>query len=185
MILSRLFEPSAEKVAGRALYEAVTRQARQPVFYTAFGVPDTVEGRFELYTLHVVLLLHRLSKPQTQGVAQALFDAYVQALDDALREMGVGDLTVPKRMRKLAEAFYGRAKAYRAALEASDSAALEALIARTLFADADDTSASAALCAYVEHCVAALAGAPDEALLAAHPPWPEPDAEAKTTETAP
>ena len=120
-----MFKPRPARL-GEALYEAATRQARQPAFYERLGAPDTVEGRFELYSLHVVLLLNRL---KGEGdAAQALFDTYVSALDHTLREMGVGDLTVPKKMRKLGEAFYGRAKAYQAALAEGDHAAVTALI---------------------------------------------------------
>ena len=119
-----MFKPRPARLAGEALYEAATHQARQPAFYARLQAPDTVEGRFELYTLHVVLLLHRLKglDTGTAAIAQALFDAYLQALDDALREMGVGDLSVGKKMRKLGEAFYGRAKAYDAALAAAGMA---------------------------------------------------------------
>ena len=133
------------------MYDAVTRQARQPALYTDLGAPDTVEGRFELYTLHLVLLLHRL---KGQGglageAAQALFDTYVSSLDDAMREMGVGDLSMGKKMRKLGEAIYGRVKNYDAALaEGADPAALEALVARTVYAgvDAGHAPALSGLC---------------------------------------
>ncbi|MBV9511586.1 MAG: ubiquinol-cytochrome C reductase, partial [Caulobacteraceae bacterium] len=133
--MQRLFQPSSERLAGQALYEAAIRQARQPALYADLSAPDTTEGRFELYTLHVVLVLHRLKGlgGQAGRISQALFDAYIRALDDALREMGVGDLSVGKKMRKLGEAFYGRAKAYDAALDAlPDRAGLTAVIGRTV-----------------------------------------------------
>src|ERR1700759_4710076 len=114
MKLSRLFAPRPAALAGRRLYEAGAPRARQLAFYAAMGAPDTVEGRFELYSLHVALLLRRLKGqgPQAQETAQGLFDAYVKSLDDALRDMGVGDLSMGKKMRKLGEAFYGRVKNY-------------------------------------------------------------------------
>ena len=120
MSLSRLFSPRPAVLAGRRLYDCAAAQARSPAFYAVMGAPDTVEGRFELYSLHVALLLRRLKGqgPQAAETAQGLFDAYVQALDDALREMGVGDLSVGKKMRKLGEAFYGRVKAYDEAFSA-------------------------------------------------------------------
>ncbi|WP_374570227.1 ubiquinol-cytochrome C chaperone family protein [Phenylobacterium sp.] len=140
MILDRLFRPRGPQAAAKRLYAAVVAQARTPGLYVELGAPDTVEGRFELYTLHVMLLLDRL-RGQGQAAAeasQALFDAYVQALDDALREMGVGDLSVGKKMRKLGEAFYGRAKSYEAAFaELPQTAALIALLERTVYAEAD------------------------------------------------
>lgn len=174
MLLQRLFQPSAHRTAGQSLYEAAIRQARQAAFYADLGAPDTVEGRFELYTLHVVLLLHRLRGEGKEAVrvSQALFDAYIRALDDALREMGVGDLSVGKKMRRLGEAFYGRAKAYQAALAEEDASALEALIGRTIYADVPDAP-RAQLLAYVQRSVAALAKTPAEDVLAARLTWPE------------
>lgn len=136
MFLDRFFKPRKTHVAGRKLYVAVVDQARQPAFYEEFGVPDSVEGRFELYSLHVFLLLDRLRGQglQAADTSQALFDTYVSALDDALREMGVGDLSVGKKMRKLGEAFYGRVKSYEAAFATLPvTVDLEALITRTVY----------------------------------------------------
>ena len=151
----------------------MTVQARQPAFYADLGAPDTTEGRFELYNLHVVLLLHRLRGlgGMAGETAQALFDSYVGALDDALREMGVGDLSVGKKMRKLGEAIYGRVKTFDEALADSDGAALEAMIVRTVYADAPG-AAAIAVAAYVRHAVAALAAQPLEGLLEGRPAWP-------------
>ena len=172
-MLQRLFRPRSARATGAALFQAVTRQARQPVFYAELGVPDTVEGRFELYSLHVVLLVCRLKGegPQASEVSQAVFDAYLRSLDDALREMGVGDLSVGKKMRKLGEAFYGRAKAYDAALGAP-SDELSALIGRTLFADAP-AGEVAAMTDYVRRAFAALAEQSLESLLAGEARWAE------------
>lgn len=175
MFLQRLFRPGPARVAGQALFEAVARQARQPAFYAALGAPDTVEGRFELYSLHVVLLLHRLKGQgrDATSIAQALFDAYVQSLDDALREMGVGDLSVGKKMRRIGEAFYGRVKNYDAALaNPGDRAALEAVLMRTVFADASDGQPSA-LADYVLRGVDQLAATPLPAVFEAQLIWPE------------
>ena len=136
MILDRLFRPRAAQEAGRALYAAAVAEARQPRFYAELGAPDTPEGRFELYTLHVLLLIERL-RGQGQPAAeasQALFDTYLSALDHGLRELGVGDTSVGKKMRRLGEAFYGRGKSYDAALAAlPDEAPLAAFLARTAF----------------------------------------------------
>jgi cytochrome b pre-mRNA-processing protein 3 len=174
VVLQRLFQPSAHRIAGQRLYEAAARQARQPAFYTALAAPDTVEGRFELYTLHVVLLVHRLKgiEGEAARVSQALFDAYIQALDDALREMGVGDLSVAKKMRKLGEAFYGRAKAYQGALASSDMPGLSALIDRTLYAGVEHPPTDR-LANYVQRSVAALASTPVDEVIAVRLNWPE------------
>jgi cytochrome b pre-mRNA-processing protein 3 len=173
-MLRRLFEPRAETVAGRQLYAAVTAKARDPALYLDGGVPDTNEGRFELYTLHLALVLRRLRGQgrEAQDVSQALFDTYVRSLDDSLREMGVGDLSVGKKMRKLGEAFYGRVKHYDDALAGGDREALRALIGRTVYRGAE-APAAGRLTAYVERADEALAGAPLADVLAARLPWPE------------
>src|SRR5215208_769419 len=137
-MLNRLFKPRPAQLAGRALYLRAVEQARAPELYATLGAPDTVEGRFELYSLHVYLLLERLKAqgPHAAETGQALFDAYVKSLDDALREMGVGDLSVGKKMRRLGEAFYGRVKSFEAAFaDLPDRTGLEALLTRTVFAD--------------------------------------------------
>ena len=168
MFFSRLFRPRPARLAGAELYAASVAQARSPGFYTALKVPDTREGRFELYTVHIVLLVERL-KGRDEAAAetsQAVFDAYVRGLDDAFRELGVGDLSVGKRMKKLGEAFYGRLKSYE---EAGDTAQLEALIGRTL-PEAD----AAGLAAYIAAARDHLAAQPLEELLAGHVTWPAP-----------
>jgi cytochrome b pre-mRNA-processing protein 3 len=172
-LFARLFRSRPAKIAGRDLYESVTRQARQPSFYAALGAPDTVEGRFELYNLHVVLLLHRLrgQGAQASETSQALFDAYVSSLDDALREMGVGDISVGKKMRKLGEAIYGRVRSFDAALGEADPAALRDMIARTVYAGAAAEHAGA-LAAYVRRAVDGLAAQPLESLLEGRAAWP-------------
>ena len=140
MLLDRLLRPRPAVAAGRALYARAVEQARAPGLYADLGAPDTVEGRFELYSLHVVLLLDRLRGhgDVAADVSQVLFDTYVKGLDAALREMGVGDLSVGRKMRKLGEAFYGRGKSYEVAFTAlPDQAPLEALLTRTVYADAD------------------------------------------------
>lgn len=173
MLLDRLFRPRPALAAGRALYARAVEQSREPGLYAGFGAPDTVEGRFELYSLHVVLLLDRLrgEGAAAADVSQILFDTYVKALDDALREMGVGDLAVGRKMRKLGEAFYGRGKSYDAAFAAlPDEGPLQALIARTVYAEADAAPAPR-LAAYVLGQRAALAGQPAERLLAGQVDW--------------
>jgi cytochrome b pre-mRNA-processing protein 3 len=162
------------ETAGARLYAAAAAQARQPGFYLA-GVPDTPTGRFELYTLHVVLVLHRLKGQGEEAaeVGQALFDTYVANLDLALRELGVGDLSVGKKMRKLGEAFYGRAKAYDAALgRLPDTEPLRELIARTVLAGAEADPAQA-IAAYVARGADRLAALPLAQVIAADLAWPE------------
>lgn len=175
-MLNRLFRPRPAQVIGRALYARAVAQARTQELYERLGAPDTAEGRFEVYNLHVVLLLDRL---QAEGGAaaetsQALFDAYVKSLDDALREMGVGDLSVGKKMRKLGEAFFGRAKSLQAAFaQLPERGGLEALLTRTVYAEADAGQAGA-LASYLIRQREALAAQPAERLLAGDVNWEAP-----------
>jgi cytochrome b pre-mRNA-processing protein 3 len=136
MIL-RLFRRSERRTID-GLYGAIVAQARLPVFYAGFGVPDTVEGRFDMIVLHLVLVLRRLrqtapNQAQSRTLAQGLFDAFCRDMDHNLREMGVGDLLVPKEMKRLAEAFYGRQRAYEDALSRAGPAELAAALARNVF----------------------------------------------------
>jgi cytochrome b pre-mRNA-processing protein 3 len=173
MLLDRLFRPRPARAIGQTLYQRVVDQSRTPALYADIGAPDTVEGRFEIYTLHVVLLLERLRGhgEQAAEVSQALFDTYVKSLDDALREMGVGDLSVGKKMRKLGEALFGRAKSYEAAFQALPATELlEALLVRTIFADADAAGAPR-LTAYVTAQRAHLASQDLERLVAGEVDW--------------
>ena len=105
-----------------------------PCFYRDYAVADTVNGRFDLLVLHLELVLHRLNdEPALKELGQALFDHFCQDMDHNLREMGVGDLSVPKEMRRIGEAFYGRAQAYRTALVGQDNRALEEAVIRNIY----------------------------------------------------
>lgn len=173
MILDRLLKPRPAKAAGAALYAAAVSQARQPSLYAAGLVPDTREGRFELYTLHVILLVERLKGEGEAGAetSQALFDAYVRGLDDAFRELGVGDLAVPKRMKSLGQAFYGRARSYEQAFTAlPDRTTLDALAARTLLEGVEAADVGA-MAGYILACRDALAAQPTATLLAGEAVW--------------
>jgi cytochrome b pre-mRNA-processing protein 3 len=100
------------------LYAGIVARAREPVFYSELEVPDTVDGRFELVALHAFLVLQRLKaeRAAAKALAQAVFDLMFADFDRALREMGTGDLSVGKEVRRMAEAFYGRVAAYERAL---------------------------------------------------------------------
>ncbi len=173
MFLERLMRPKPVRAAAQRLYAAMVAQARRPALYAQMGAPDTPDGRFEVYTAHVLLLLERLKGqgPQAAALSQGLFDAYLSGLDNGLREMAVGDLAVGKTMRKLGEAFYGRAKAMEAALAVlPDRAPFEALIGRTVFAGAESPNASA-LADDLLATRAELAAAPLEHLLQGQVAW--------------
>jgi cytochrome b pre-mRNA-processing protein 3 len=123
--------------AAQAAYERVVEQARQPVFFAGYGVPDTLDGRFELICLHAFLYLHRLKadRPHSAALSQAFFDTMFADFDRALREMGTGDLSVGKHVKRMARGFYGRVRAYQEGVETDESALLAAL-ERNLFGTA-------------------------------------------------
>jgi cytochrome b pre-mRNA-processing protein 3 len=134
-LLSTLRRPPHER-AGFTLYGAAVAAARTPYFYTDLGVRDSVEGRLDLIHLHAALLVRRVRRDaDTRGpaLAQAVFDAMFSDMDVNLREMGVSDLVVGKRVRGLWEAFHGRAIAYEAALDAGDQAAMALALARNVW----------------------------------------------------
>ncbi len=130
----RLFAADPDRSASAALYAALVRQARRPEFYTRFGIPDTVDGRFELLVLHAFVLMHRLKAEPGRGgkLAQALFDIMFEDMDINLREMGAGDLGVGSRVKSMIAAFYGRTAAYANGL-AEGEAALRAALRRNLY----------------------------------------------------
>ncbi|MBR0788991.1 ubiquinol-cytochrome C chaperone [Bradyrhizobium manausense] len=151
-----------------AIYGMIVTQAREPIFYRDLGVPDTVNGRFDLLLLHLWLLLRRLRTAQS-GVelSQALFDRFCEDMDDNLREMGVGDQTVPKRMRAFGEAFYGRAQAYDQAYDQAvetDNEALAQAICKNILNGAGMDQARL-LAAYAVTANADLGQTGDPALL--------------------
>ena len=155
------------------LYASLVSQARQPAFYARLGAPDTLEGRFEVYALHLALLVLRLRQEGDAGeaVSQELFDRFLRGLDDGLREAGVGDTGVPKRMKTLGQALYGRLHGYAEAFEAlPDEAALQALLARTLLPEGEGDAPGLAV--YVAAGRAALAAQAGASLLAGAVGWP-------------
>jgi cytochrome b pre-mRNA-processing protein 3 len=155
-----LFRTAPLQQAALLAYERVVEQARRPDFFTAGGVPDTVAGRFELICLHAFFFLHRLKseQPQAKALGQRFFDAMFTDFDRSLREMGTGDLSVGREVRRMAEAFYGRIAAYEGGLAEGD-AALQAALGRNLFGTAPATPFAplAAMTRYVHGEVARLA----------------------------
>lgn len=126
--------PKDVQVAAETLHDDLVAAIRQPVFYLAGGVPDTFEGRFDLLVLHLALVLRRLGTLGNEGqdLAQHLVDTVFARLDIAMRELGVSDIAVPKRMKRLAEGFRGRTAVYDQALSAGDRPSLADAIARNL-----------------------------------------------------
>ncbi|HEU0061215.1 MAG TPA: ubiquinol-cytochrome C chaperone family protein [Hyphomicrobiaceae bacterium] len=156
MIL-QLFRRTRDDPSIASLYGTIVAQARKPEFYQSFGVPDTVNGRLEMILLHVILLLRRLESAPSNAsgaLGQAIFDLFCQDMDGNLREMGVGDLSVPRTMRRIGEGFYGRQAAYRAALDSEDPDALNAALMRNIL---EGSGGAGKLARYVGAAVRALA----------------------------
>ncbi|MGL4636959.1 MAG: ubiquinol-cytochrome C chaperone family protein [Beijerinckiaceae bacterium] len=147
-------EPSVER-----LYGDIVAASRTPALYRDCGVPDTVMGRFESLGLHVVLVLRRLRElpAPADSLAQDLVDRFFLDLDGSLRQIGIGDVSVPKKIKKLGQAFYGRADAYNNALDETAAAdALEMALARNVLEKADQPGLATALAQYTRHQVAHL-----------------------------
>ena len=174
-MFGRFRQARRDKAIGAALYGAIVAQARAPALYARLGVPDTVDGRFQMVVLHLALVLRRLKTGGDAGKAtgQEMFDLFCGDMDRSLRELGVGDLVVPKRMRKMAEAFYGRSAAYDAALDRDGGVALEEALGRNVFGD-EASAAGRALAGYVLASAEGLANADVEVVLAGRPPFPDP-----------
>jgi len=141
------------------LYGTIVAQARMPAFYQIYAVPDTVNGRLEMIMLHAVLVLRRLEGEAApiRALGQGLFDRFCRDMDDNMREMGVSDLAVPRNMRRIGEAFYGRQAAYRAALDAAENEPLAAALQRNVFAGGSERGAASRLAVYVREAVRQLA----------------------------
>jgi cytochrome b pre-mRNA-processing protein 3 len=148
--------------AGGRLYAAAVAAARDPFWYDTLGVPDTLDGRFDLIAVHAFLVMHRVQGQP--ALAQAVFDAMFADMDNNLREIGVGDLSVGKRVRAMWEAFHGRSKAYAAALDTGDRDALAAALARNVWRGSAPDSAAEALADRVLRQAANLGAQPLERL---------------------
>lgn len=174
MGLFSFFRRNPYRGTAELLYAAIGRQARSEAFYRDWGVPDTVDGRFDLLVLHSFLVMNRLQdEAEGPAVNQALFDQMFKHMDLALREMGVQDLGVGRRVKVMAEGFNGRTAALRAALP-QDDAALAAVLARNVYGKVEPPPACvAALVAYVRRSVEALRQVPLAELLAGRVDFPE------------
>lgn len=172
-MLNRLFRRNAvDRHAVARLYMDVVEAARRPVFFDEGGVPDSVAGRFDMIVLHAFLVFRRLKSGDegARAFAQALFDHMFADIDYNLRELGVGDLSVGKKVKAMASDFYGRVSVYEQALDAADDAALVQVLQRNLY-DGEDpgpgrTGPIQAMAAYMKREDSALAARPIDGLLA-------------------
>ena len=169
-MFQRLFgrERHANRAITEALYAQIVAAARQTVFYSDWNVPDTPLGRFEMLSLHMYLVQHRLrgAGGPAAEVAQVLIDEFFLDVDHSLRELGISDVGVPKRMKKLAKMFYGRTAAYDNALKDDDRVALAAALARNVRPDAGEWPEAPLLAGYVREATTQLASQPTESIVA-------------------
>ena len=125
-------------------YATLTKAARHPYLYETLDVPDTVMGRFEMLSAVLILYFRRTRASGTSGqeIAQEIVDAFFEDVDHSIRELGVGDVGVPKRMKKFAGMFYGRLESYASALDSSDHDGLAAALRRNIYPAATDDAPS-------------------------------------------
>ena len=156
MLFGILGKKNSSKEA-KHLYNTALDQSRLEVFYSEYGVPDSVDGRFEMIALHVFLILHRLKQKDINNndLSQELFDHMFKDLDQALREMGIGDLSVGRKVKSMAKAFYGRVAAFEASLH--DEKELNEAIFRNVYrGQKGNAQNSLKLAKYLEKQVAHL-----------------------------
>ncbi|HBF29801.1 ubiquinol-cytochrome C chaperone family protein [Rhizobium sp.] len=157
-------------------YARLTEAARMPQFYLALDVPDTVMGRFEMLSLVMILYFRRTAKSATSGqeVAQEIIDAFFQDIDHSIRELGIGDQSVPKRMKKLAGMFYGRLEAYSKALELKNREGLAAALKRNIHPEQIDAADMDGLALWALQAETELAGMTEDAVVTGSVTLPPP-----------
>jgi cytochrome b pre-mRNA-processing protein 3 len=164
-----------EREAAERLYAACVRAARQPGLYRDYRVPDTLQGRFEMMALHLFALLHRLMHQpgDDPALARLISERFVADMDAAFREMGVGDISVPKRMKTLYSSFAGRVSAYEEALKGGESA-IVAAVARNVFPDGLQDRRAVSLAQHLASTVEAIRAADLADLRRGEAPFPMP-----------
>lgn len=174
MVFERLFKGRRLQRPAEALYGSVVEQARHPAFYTDYGVTDGFEERFDMLVLHAYLVIRRLTGAGEGALAQEFFDALFFDMDRTLRAMGVGDMSVGKRIKDMIRAFYGRTAAYDEALANPASAGLAAALARNVYGAEAECLEAMRLARYVSAAAAALAAQAPGELAAGHVGFPDP-----------
>lgn len=159
------------------LYLSIVAQARQAVFYRDLAVPDTIDGRFEMVVMHLVLVIERLrgEDKSISAVGQGVFDLFLKDMDRNLREMGVGDMSIGKRMKKIGRSVYGRFDAFGPPLKTGDAPALAAAIDRNVFAGDPHPGEANRLAAYALETAGRLASQTTSDIEAGRVDWPGPD----------
>ncbi|MTI46187.1 cytochrome b pre-mRNA-processing protein 3 [Roseibium hamelinense] len=162
--------------AEHKVYVEIVAQARQPVFYTDNVVPDTIDGRYDMILIHAILFFRRLQgeDKKVAEFGQNVFDLFFADMDASLREMGVTDTRVPKKVKVMGEAFYGRADAYSPLLNEGDLDGLEAAVGRNVYPDAEEPIAQRALAQYMLQADRNLAAQDLKDVLSGTFRWPDP-----------
>ncbi len=147
-------------------YQTLTAAARMPDFYESMNVPDTVMGRFEMLSAVMILFFRRTRASATSGqeIAQEIVDAFFEDIDYSIRELGIGDNSVPKRMKKLAGMFYGRLEAYSKAMDATDAEALNDALSRNIHPKATDAVDMRALAGWMFEAEAHLSAQSEDTI---------------------
>ena len=168
MVLS-LFRKKTATEPVFAVYSAIVAQSRQPRFYAEWGVPDTVTGRFDMISLHLALLFRRLRAEgaPAREFSQAVFDLFFKDMDRSLREMGAGDLAVPKKIKKMGNLFFGLLASLDDALGSNDPVAVEAVLVRNIY-DENPSPFARRLADYLIAESGVLASQPVDAIIAGH-----------------
>ncbi len=173
---ARWFQPSHSMLESNALYIALVSQSRQPFFYEHFGVADSLDGRFDMIVLHLFLYTGRLTasdNPEWHETANEIVDIMMNDMDRSLREIGVGDMSVGKKVKKMAHALNGRFTIYTDAL--IDDAALTDALTRNVYRGAPPDAAHVQkLAAYVREAIDVLAKSDEAALKTGAINWPSP-----------
>ena len=169
--IAGVFRRDPHAATAARLYDLAVRRARDPVFYADLAVPDTPDGRFEMIAIHVHLVCRRLTAEGRDGgaLAQTVFDRMFADMDRNLREMGVGDLAVGKRIKRMAQDYFGRAGAVEAGLQAAGET-LEEALRRNVYAAAVADGQVQALAGYVQAASARLQKQPGADVVGAEDP---------------
>jgi cytochrome b pre-mRNA-processing protein 3 len=165
-MIFNLFRKSTAPDAAFEAYRSIVAQSRQEKFYADWGVPDTVTGRFDMISLHMALTMRRLhGVPEARAFTQALVEAFFRDMDQSIRELGVTDLGVPAKIKKMGKAFYGLAGVLGAALDSGDAAQVESVLTRNVYGG--DHPQAAALAHYLLDEARRLTATPTAALILA------------------
>jgi cytochrome b pre-mRNA-processing protein 3 len=176
-MLSAFFNRSSSTTSPQQLYGTVMTQARLPEFFTDFGIPDTVMGRFDVLSLHIYLLARRFREegsPIAMDLSQEVFDLYVYDVERALRELGIGDTSVPKKKKKMIRSFYGQIDDFDEAINTSDAKEISAKAELRYLSETENPNPQI-LTSYILKTEAHLKDQPMKALLSGKVSWLSPE----------